>query len=321
MPTDLANNGPGCLALTGATGFIGQHILDMALESGWNVRALTRRDTSPRKGVTWVPGTLENTESLQKLISETDAVLHVAGATRARSRTAFLQANRGSTENLLRACETVMENSATTPHFIYLSSLAARHPDLSDYADSKAQAEQTVQRQKGFPCTLVRPPAVYGPGDREILRLFRFWARGIAPVFSKDARLSLIHVSDLSRCLLALAGREQSFGKTYEVSDGHKGGYAMSEVAETASGVLGRTVRPVRLPEFVLHLMGLGGTIFAPFLSRAPMVTRKKVREMLHPDWVTRDFAAPPAGLWRPAVSLPDGLQETLDWYRRHNLL
>src|SRR3954462_770091 len=185
------------LAGTGGTGFVGSHLLRLALGQGYDVRALTRGWKPPEDEIAWVDGALDRPETLQKLATGADAVIHIAGLLTARDRGDFEQVNVGGTANIIDAAR-----KAGVKRFIHVSSLAAREPELSDYGWSKARSEQVVGA-RGLDWTIVRPPAVYGPGDRETLELFKMAKRGL--VFLPPAgRMSVIEVSDLSRFLLTL---------------------------------------------------------------------------------------------------------------------
>ena len=184
------------IALTGATGFVGQAVLDAAGGDG-TIRALTRRPQKARAGVEWVEGTLSDRAALASLVEDAEAMLHVAGLTNAPDPADFRAANVEGTQNLLQACQ-----DAGVRRFVFVSSLSAREPGLSRYGASKAEAEKWVGAS-GLDWTIVRPPAVYGPRDSDMLELFRAARFGLVPVPPRG-RTSIIYVEDLARCLLAL---------------------------------------------------------------------------------------------------------------------
>ncbi len=162
------------LAITGGTGFVGGAVIAMALEEGFAVRALTRRPQRDTEGLTWVAGALNRPESLDALVEGASAVLHIAGVVNAPDRDGFAEGNVEGTRAVLAAA-----GRAGVTRFVHVSSLAAREPDLSDYGWSKAEAEVAIA---GSPLAwdMVRPPAIYGPGDMEMLELFRLARRGLA---------------------------------------------------------------------------------------------------------------------------------------------
>ncbi|MFL6742255.1 MAG: NAD-dependent epimerase/dehydratase family protein, partial [Sphingomicrobium sp.] len=160
------------LAITGGTGFVGAHVIDAGLAAGHEVEALTRRDQPERERVTWIAGSLDDRSALKRLVEDADAIIHVAGVINAPDAAGFEQGNVGGTLAMLAAA-----TAGGVRRFIHVSSLAAREPKLSLYGASKARAEELVE-SSGLDWAIVRPPAVYGPGDRETLELFKMARRG-----------------------------------------------------------------------------------------------------------------------------------------------
>ncbi|MBK2451879.1 SDR family oxidoreductase, partial [Escherichia coli] len=155
------------LAITGGTGFVGSTLIDLALARGHQVRALTRRPQPTRDGVTWVEGALDTPDALAELTTGADAAIHVAGVVNAPSRDGFSRGNIDGTRAMVAAA-----TGAGVERFVQVSSLAAREPRLSAYGWSKAEADALV-KASDLDWTIVRPPAVYGPGDMEMFELFR----------------------------------------------------------------------------------------------------------------------------------------------------
>ncbi|HZU51772.1 MAG TPA: NAD(P)-dependent oxidoreductase, partial [Sphingomicrobium sp.] len=154
------------LAITGGTGFIGSHLIDVALAAGHEVNALTRRPQGPRLGVEWIAGDLSARDSLERLVRDAEAIIHVAGTITATNAKGFEEGNVAGTLAMLAAA-----TAGGVQRFVQVSSLAAREPKLSLYGASKARAEELVH-SSGLNWAIVRPPAVYGPGDKETLELF-----------------------------------------------------------------------------------------------------------------------------------------------------
>lgn len=306
------------VAVTGATGFVGMHLIRHLAIQGWDVRALTRRPQATlESGITWVPGSLEDERSLIDLTRGATACIHVAGAIKGRNRDDFARANIEGTERVLAACRT-----SGVEKFIHVSSLAAREPNLSDYAWSKRQAEEAVRANASGRWAMVRPPAVYGPGDRETLSLFQATKLGVAPLPNPRARASLIHVSDLSAALIAsLEADDCIHGHVAEVHDGQPGGYLLADLYKRIGAALGKRVRLVPVPGLLLRGVGQANAVLAPFLGRVPMVTPGKVRELLHPDWSTQDDTLNRLTGWQPNIPAEDGLASTARWYRAEGWL
>lgn len=309
------------IALTGATGFVGGQIMVEALAAGHRVRALTRRPVPVIENVEWVNGDLNNQDALSALFETADAFIHTAGLVKAKTKAEFFAVNTDAVANILKLAEKAKTGDRF--HFILVSSLAARHPELSPYAKSKRGGEEALQSAAAdFPFTIVRPPAVYGPGDKEILKLFKTMKRGFAPVAGDDKNVfSLIHVRDLSRAILSTLHHEPAYGETLEPDDGKRGGYTMAEVARVAETVLGRKINTLEIPGPVLHLFAAANEMVARFGSKPAILSRHKVREMTHPNWVSDPTSPAKISHWKPEIDLQKGFLETVSWYRKNNLL
>ena len=257
---------PRTVAVTGATGFIGGHLVRRLAEAGYRVRVLTRRlPVSPiigNRAVEAVIGGLEDTDSLSELLGEADAVIHAAGLIKASSRDAFFAVNVAGVRRLAEAAT----RQPTPLRFVLLSSLAAREPQLSDYAASKRAGETALTQSAGaLAWTIVRPPVVYGPGDRETLALFRASKRGLVPIpAGAGARISMVHVDDLAGAVLAVMTSEAAVGRTLEVDDGQLGGYSWEQLAAAAGIVLGTEPRLAWIPKPALIGLGRFATTAIP---------------------------------------------------------
>jgi nucleoside-diphosphate-sugar epimerase len=294
------------LAVTGATGFVGGRLLGAARSAGHEVRALARRPIEPRAGVEWIGGSLEDGASLNRLCAGADAVIHVAGVINARDHAGFEAGNVAGTAAILAAAKVTR-----VPRFIHVSSLAAREPSLSRYGGSKARAEVLV-KTADLPFTIVRPPAVYGPGDRETLELFKMARRGLIAL-PPAGRLSLIHADDLAALLIALAASDAPDGLTVEPDDGHPGGYSHREFA----ALLGRAVKRRSLAVPVHQAILRTAAALDGLIRRdGAKLTPDRVAYFCHPDWVADAGKAVPPGLWRPTIDTATGLAATADWYR-----
>ncbi|MGE0118513.1 MAG: NAD-dependent epimerase/dehydratase family protein [Dongiaceae bacterium] len=314
---------PRTVAVTGATGFVGSHIVGQLSRAGWQVRILTRRlPVNPRFGdaaIEAVIGALEDRHALARLVRDVDAVVHAAGKIKARSHAEFFAANATGTRLLVEAAIA----TGNRPRFVLISSLAARRPQISDYAASKLAGEAELTRLDGdLPWSILRPPAVYGPGDRETLAFFRALRLGFALLPpARDARLSLLHAADLATAAAAALEPAAAVAGTFEIDDGHPAGYGWDELVRTAARHL--EVRPVRLriPGPLLQAAAQANAAIHRLTDRTAMLTPGKAREMLHRDWTVRDGTYTAATNWRPAVDLDKGFAETIAWYRRHRWL
>jgi uncharacterized protein YbjT (DUF2867 family) len=299
------------LAVTGGTGFVGSHLLRMALALGYDVRALTRGWKPPEDEIAWVDGALDRPETLLKLCSGADAVIHLAGAINARDRAGFEAVNVAGTAAMIDAAR-----KAGVRRFVHVSSLAAREPQLSAYGWSKARSERLVAAS-GLDWTVVRPPAIYGPGDRETFELFKMARRGLVALPPKG-RFSVIHVEDLCRLVLALLDDADSWTETYEPDDGREGGWQHRQFARTLGRIYGRRAVTLAMPRPVLRIASGLDRLFRRGNAK---LTRDRVGYFCHPDWVAEPQKRPPERLWRPEVKTATGLKQTADWYREQGWL
>ena len=298
------------IAVTGGTGFVGAHLLRMASEQGYGIRALTRRPVASADGITWIEGALDRPESLRSLAEGADAVVHIAGLI-SGSRAEFEAVNAGGTANMIEAAR-----SAGVQRFIHISTLAAREPQLSNYGWSKCEAERIV-KASGLDWTIVRPPAVFGPGDRETLELFKMAKRGLVALPPRG-RFSVIHVEDLCRLILALLDAPENIGSIYEPDDGREGGWDNRHFARTLGRLFGKRATTIAMPRLVL---AGAARLDRLFRRGGAKLTPDRVSYFCHPDWVTRAERRPPATLWQPEVRTATGLKATAEWYRQHGWL
>jgi nucleoside-diphosphate-sugar epimerase len=259
-------------------------------------------------GIAWAAGSLEDAWSLATLCDGASALIHLAGAVRGADRAAFDAVNVAGAQVAAQAAA-----RAGTARLLLISSLAAREPSLSFYAHSKRGGEDVVRAE--FPlATVLRPPAVYGPGDQELWPLIDGMRRGRGVHPGHPGRFSLIHVDDVVGAILAWLD-DGGDGGTYEIDDGTVGGYTWSDVLAAVERVTGRRVRRLPVPRAVLAVLGFANQKAARVFRYAPMVTPGKVRELYHPDWVCRDGEFAHETGWRPRLDLQSGLRETFRYY------
>lgn len=281
------------------------------MRQGFRLRALARSpqqaDYLAAQGVQLVAGDLHRPEALRQLVNDCAGVIHAAGAVRGASQADFDHINVDGSANLLAA----VNAHAPTARLLMLSSLAAREPRLSWYAASKRGGELLLEKEPQLDWVILRPPAVYGPGDREMLPVFQWMSRGVALVpGDPTARISLIHVSDLvvaiSSCLRSPACRHQ----TLSLCDGKPDGYDWGEMAAIAGAVWGRKVRLWRVPPWLLDSVARVNILGARITGAAPMLTPAKLRELRHPDWVVDNACITANTDWEPRTDLRLGLQQ-----------
>ncbi len=305
-------------AVTGATGFLGRYIVGALVASGWRVRILARRAPDHPQlehlELETIRGDLSDGHALRELVEGADTVIHAAALIKARSAAAFHAVNVDGTANLAKALNDCRRASTV----VLVSSMAAREPQLSSYAQSKHASEAVLasRLQARHSWTVVRPCAIYGPWDRETLGIFRAVVHGIAPrVLAANARIALLHADDAARAIAAICDRGPA-GAILELADERPEGYAWEEIISAAERALRVKATAIRVPRAALRTAAALNLVTAWALGRTPMLTPGKAREILHADWGSRAERQPPREWWRPEIGLEQGFRETVSWYR-----
>lgn len=299
------------LAITGGTGFVGSHLIDAALAAGHEINALTRREQPPRDGLTWIAGDLSSRDALEQLVRDADAIIHVAGTINAPSAAGFEQGNVAGTLAMLAAA-----TAGGVQRFVQVSSLAAREPKLSLYGASKARAEELVH-SSGLDWAIVRPPAVYGPGDKETLELFRMAKLGLM-LMPPKGRVSVIHADDLAGLLIALAQPRAPSSALLEPDDGKPGGWTHREFAKALAAAVGTKAAVVSSPGLLLRIAAHADQLLR---GEKAKLTADRAAYFSHRNWVVEAKRAPEPEIWRPKIDTVEGLRETALWYREKGWL
>lgn len=316
--------------VTGASGFVGSHVVDELVRRGARVRCLVRARSSRRwlegKPVEIVVAPLDDPHRLASALEGADWIVHAAGTTHAQSAGEYHEANVKRTETLLRA---VIEACPGLRRFLFVSSQAAAGPSpdgrpvveeqlpqpVSTYGESKLRAEKlTMLLRERLPVTAVRPPGVYGPRDTAFLRAFVAAKRHVIPVLRKGGRFSLIHAEDLAAAIWLLLTDDRAVGEVFfasspDTTDYEEFGAILSEAADT----WGVRVTP---PLFLLAAGALVGEAVGAITGRAPFLNREKLREITSGDWICSSAKLHSRLGWEPEVPLRDGILATWEWYR-----
>lgn len=322
-------------AVTGATGFVGKHLVRALVAEGYHVKALTRRPQKESSSniarnidsnIEWIAGDLKDIPALTHLMEQADVVFHLAGLIKAKNKADFYDINSQSVKTLTSILQksAITQKSGATPHFILLSSLAARERHLSSYADSKRQGEEMLTDQENIdiPWTILRPPGVYGPEDRETLKIFKSISAHLAPLpASSNNRASWVYAPDLAEALIATANNQNCFGKILDVDDGKDGGYSNQEMYETAAKILNISPFYFIIPKFILKIFAHFNALFSTLFTYTPMLTPEKINELCHPDWICGDPHVMRMTDWKPKTGLKQGFEKTLKWYKENELM
>ena len=322
--------------VTGASGFIGSHLVEHLLARGYSVRCLLRKTSSTEwlknLPVEYVYGDLFTPEPLAGAVRGMDIVFHNAGITKAKTREEYFRANAGGTLNLLNA---VAAENPGLRRFVFVSSQTAVGPSptadpisedvspqpITTYGKSKLQAEQECLEMAGkFPVTIVRPPAVYGPRDKDILEFFRTMKKGLQPVVGFGEKyVSLIHARDLVRGIVLAAESPVAAGKIYFVTS--KQVYGWKHVGDVTRKVLGRFALRVTVPEAGVYVIASFAEVFSKFSPKPALINFEKARDMVQDYWTCSGTKAKADFGFEPEISLEDGVRETVQWYREHGWL
>ena len=322
--------------VTGGQGFVGSHLCARLVAQGHRVRVLARPSSDLRNldgiDVEVVRGDVTEPSSLPSAVAGSDVIFHVAGALKGLRERDLFRVNADGTRNLLAAAASAEPRPS---RFVYVSSLAAAGPSsggraprteempprpLTWYGSSKLAGEDAVRSVAGVDWTIVRPPIVFGPRERDVLGYFRFARRGFLPVVGfSDRYYSLVYVENLADGLLRAAEAPAAVGQVYFLSGPEVVSWV--ELGQLIASALGVAGRPLRLPEFAAATAGRIADLFARARGRPDIFSSQKVIEMLAPAWVcsadkaARDFA------WRASTPLSDALATTARWYREHGWL
>lgn len=314
------------ILITGATGFVGSHLVEAIARHGMRARALVREtsrvDALRTFGVERVVGDLTDPASVRRALGDADTVLHLAAATRSLTPAGFLSVNAQGT----RAVVDALVDAGGRRRLVYLSSLAAVGPGgrrpvtpadvphpLTAYGASKLAGERIVEEQAAVAGAILRAPAVYGPGDRDLLAFFRLANSGILPQLgSPDRQLQLVHARDLAEALVA-AARSSATG-VFHVAEPRA--YAWRELLDLMAAAVGRRGVRVRVPALAVRMAAAATEAAARIVRRPAIFDRDKARELLAPGWLCETEAARRAFGFEAATPLGEGLRETAGWYR-----
>lgn len=306
------------IALTGASGFVGQNLTKALVVEGYNLKVLYHNKPPLDDAlITPVKGSLSDYNALAELVRGADIVIHCAALVSALNRKQYFEVNVQGTQNIVDATK-----RSGAGRFLLISSLAAREPGLSDYSSSKYESEQCLINSDLEKWDVLRPPAVYGPGDEGVLELVKIVNKGVALLpAGRDARISVVNVRDLVAAIMVWIRAEKTTQSVYEVSGPEEQGYLWPDLMEVMATVLGRKVRYVAPPLMLLHSLGAMGSFWSNMTGRKAFLSSGKVSELSHPDWVCDIENFRNVFSFQPNIRFEDGFSEAVIWYREQKLL
>lgn len=314
--------------LTGATGFVGSHLAKNLSAEGHEVLCLIRSAGKAAglagHGLHFIDGSLENVHDWSASLPACDAVIHVAGLIKARRSYEYYRVNTEGTRHLLAALDKNPPGA-----FVFVSSIAARGPNrssddlvgkgpVSHYGKSKLMAEQLVLKKRGsYPIMIVRPPVVYGPGDRETLTLFKMFKKGRAIVpGTADRRLSFVHVDDLAAVLSAAAKVRRDIAEPIYPADS-AGGHSLESLIRSAESVFQKKIRPLVVPLPFIRCLAAFNDLISLVTGRSTFISSDKFKELRQPFWFCSPASCHAAYSLPPFKDLKTGFTETKIWYEQ----
>ena len=333
--------------ITGASGFIGHHLVQAALLKGFEVHAAVRRssdisnlkvlddNSTNSRPLVFVYPDYSSKELLIPMLQEGgySYIIHAAGVTRAKSPEAYNLVNAEYTLNLAQAA---FEADIPLKRFVFLSSLAALGPieytdqqpiiestkpnPVTSYGKSKLLAEKLVKGVKGLPLTIIRPTAVYGPGEKDIFIVFETLSKGLdLYIGNKPQRFSFVYAKDLVDATLAALSEEGKNVSIYNISDGQQ--YDRYELAKLFGEISGKKSYRVHLPVGLIRIVASLLESFATFSKNMPVLNKEKINELTAANWNCSIKAANDNLHYIPQYNLREGLVETLSWYKENKWL
>ncbi len=322
------------IAVTGATGFIGSHLVEALVGRGHEVTCLARNPerTAELSGlsVRFVYGSLDSPRALEDLVEGQEAVVHVAGITKAPNLQEYIRVNVGGTESLIAA---IRGNGSDLRRLVFFSSAEAMGPSprglpltedvvpqpFSAYGKSKIMAENCLDTLRGrVPITIIRPPTVYGPRDRDLVILFRLVSRGLLPTVIPSPAYSVVYVKNLAQGICQAIERPQDGVRRYFFTDGPASSWL--EFGGMIARTLGSNPLTLRVPKFALRAVAFAAGIFNAVTGKAGILSRDKIRELAG-SWVVSDERARQELGYLPSFSTEQGITETVGWYRNRGWL
>jgi nucleoside-diphosphate-sugar epimerase len=319
--------------ITGATGFIGSHLVDELLKRNYNIKCLVRKTSNLRwlegKPVEYIYGGLFDNKAISGALKDVDYVYHIAGVTFAKKKEEYFRGNSEATKNFIEVC---YKTNPNLKRFLFVSSQTTvgpspdkEHPvdentlyhPITTYGRSKMEAEKAVLEYfDKMKCTVVRAPAVYGPRDAAILEYFRAMNMGLQALIGfKEKLVSLIHGIDLVLGIILSAEAEISASQIYFISS--EKFYSWKEVGEFTTRLMGKKNIRIKIPHFAVYTVGAFAQFFSMFSSKAAILNLEKCKDITQQYWTCSIEKAKRDLGFREKIGIEEGIKQTIDWYRK----
>ncbi len=317
--------------VTGGTGFVGSHLVDLLLSKNFEVWCIVRKSSNLRwlkgKNVKLIDFGLNDQNSLKNAIKNVNYIYHVAGVVKSKTKEGYFQGNVETTRNLL---DTVIENQITLKRFVIVGSLTASGPSLdgipvdentscnpiTTYGMSKLEEERVALTYKDkIPITICRAPAVYGERDTEIFIYFKTFSKGLTTLIGFDEKkLSLIHVLDLVNGIFLASNSEKSIGQIYFISSEEF--YSWDQINKITASIFNKKPLVVKIPHIVVYLIAGIAQFFSLFSSKAATLNIEKAKDLTQKYWICNTQKAKDHFNYTQNISIEEGIKRTIDWYK-----
>ncbi|MCX7611522.1 MAG: NAD(P)-dependent oxidoreductase [Ignavibacterium sp.] len=322
--------------VTGGTGFVGSHLVDLLLSKGYEVWCIVRKSSNLRwlngKNVKLIDCGLNDKNALLKVIKDVDYIFHVAGVVKSKSKEGYFKGNVDTTRNLLEA---VVENKVNLKRFVVVGSLTACGPStdglpktelsicnpITTYGKSKLEEEKIALSYKHkVPITICRAPAVYGERDTEIFIYFKTFSKGLTTLIGFDQKkLSLIHVQDLVEGIYLSSQSDRSIGEIYFISSEEF--YTWEQINKITSEILNKKALVVRIPHFVVYLIASIAQFLSYFSKNAATLNIEKAKDLTQRYWICDTSKAKEHFGYKQKIDIKEGIKRTVEWYKQKGWL
>ncbi|MDX9827604.1 MAG: NAD-dependent epimerase/dehydratase family protein [Spirochaetia bacterium] len=319
------------IAVTGGTGFIGSHVVDLLLSQGFEVQCLVLpgEDRLWLKGLPlrFFEGDLTDRESLVPFLRNCNAIINAAGLTRAKSEEEFFKINKEGPVNLVEAALSLEDGPR---HILCMSTQAVMGPcaegccsvegdplnPITPYGRSKAAMEQALldyELRGLLHCTFFRAPGVYGPRDRDFLKYFRLINKGLRVVTGDSHITSLLYVKSLAAAIVSCVLNPKAFGQAFFVADARP--YDWDEFSAMIEKALGKKTFRIYIPNAVIGIISVCSETLKPFLKKPPLIDKNKILEMRQQRWVVSTAKAQSLIGFSPLENTEEAISKTARWY------
>lgn len=323
------------IGLTGANGFVGSHIAESCLKEEFQLTCLLRKssDTTFIRNLiyTRVTGDINDENALSRFVRNQNIIIHNAGLTKAKNESEYMEVNANGTKNILNA---ILQFNPKIRRFILISSQAAVGPTSSSepldesipkrpitaYGRSKARAEEICQEYSNkIPITIIRPPAIFGPREKDIYEYFRIINKGIQPVIGQENTFSVVSIQNLVKGILISIHKQNKNLECYFITD--EGDYTWDQFSSMIADQLNKKPIKIKIPNWIVIIMVGINEVYSKIFKKAVLLNKEKLKEMKQTRWVVTSQKATKELGYRPVLTTKQAIAITVDWYKENGWL